>query len=62
MTKQETLDEFIDACYSTIKCQMCGTERSDICEAEDIADAAYEKGWRFQKDMILCPFCTDDKR
>lgn len=41
---------------------MCGEKLQDWMDAPHVAEMAYHKGWRFQKDMVLCQYCTDDKR
>lgn len=61
-SRDETIREFDDRCYTTLKCEMCGNKVQDWMDAPHIAEMAYNKGWRFQKDMVLCQYCTDDKR
>lgn len=51
-----------DACFTTLKCEMCGEKLQDWMDAEHIAEMAFTRGWRFQNDQALCQFCTDDKR
>ena len=60
--KQDTLDEFDDRCVTTLECEMCGNKISDVMDAPHIAQMAFDRGWRFQNDAVLCQHCTDNKR
>jgi len=63
MNKQDTIAQFIDACYISIKCVMCGGGRSDFdLDDEDLAERIWQEGWRFQNGQVLCQHCTDGKR
>ncbi len=70
--EEEHINAFNDACVTTLKCEMCGNRKSDWVDAPHIAVQAYRDGWRFQhfksngrvsdEKMVLCQFCTDNKR
>lgn len=63
MTKQDTIAQFIEACYINIDCVMCGTSRSDYdVDDEDLAERVWKEGWRVEGNHILCQHCTDGKR
>lgn len=49
---------------TTLKCDMCGnTVTRDNATPQEIAEQAYfNHSWRAQNGLILCAFCTDDKR
>lgn len=59
-----------EACFTTLKCDMCGEAFRDWVDAPHVAEMAFTKGWRWQKwgldkrdgEGVLCPNCTDDKR
>lgn len=76
MEKNEALPHFIRACYTAIRCEMCGEERHDrglpplvITDVLDLSKAVWEEGWRVWqldgqsgKAAVLCQHCKDDQR
>ena len=62
LSPDEQLRQFQDGCLTTLTCQMCDEKVGGYMDADDVADTAWENGWRVQSDHILCSYCTDNKR
>lgn len=71
--KEETIAAFVESCYVSLKCNMCGTILWHETK-EKLAEYAFGAGWRFQAlikpetgeklsgERVLCQYCKDGKR
>lgn len=57
------VEHLSEACYVTLRCEMCGEKlRDQVLGFDHVAELAWKKGWRFQNDQVLCQYCKDNQR
>lgn len=63
---QKEVDKLVEAAYfvTYISCYKCFTKIQNTLPKQDLAEYAYNKGWRTKKmgvaDIVICPACIKE--
>ena len=60
MSRQSEIDNLAEGIIYTIDCSCCGLETASY--GEEVADIAFDKGWRVKEGHTYCPDCIKKRK